>query len=298
MNTKPNPMRVRIASHITQSRFLHIEDALNIGKFRFFAGNYRKGRGMLQQGFAHAFVDIADARVLFAALSRGEQGFTYREYKGTPPKNGKPAISRVLSVAVKGEKVYVELISGPGKLTPTGAITPHGSATTAVNVPFKLHEARRMAASILAYLHAWDVMRMMVHHGMMGHHSMMANQSMVSAPIPYLLVPAARDGVERDLHGQVGPYHPTPPAVAGRRHCRPVTHKGNAAAGSHVNGRSHNGHDLKNEKQSPTNELRYGDGTAVSADNLTEQHTYHRYQESKGAIPPSKAALQTFFQRN
>jgi hypothetical protein len=121
----------------------------------------------------------------------------------------------VLSVAVKGDKVYVELKSGPGKLTPTGAITPHGAATTAVNVPFKLHEARRMAASILAYLHAWDVMRMMVHHGMM-----MANQSMVSAPIPYLLVPASRDGVEQELRGQAEPHHPMQPVVAGRQHAK------------------------------------------------------------------------------
>ena len=42
----------------------------------------------------------------------------HREYKGTPPKNGQTATSRVLSVAVKGESVYVELKSGPGKLTP------------------------------------------------------------------------------------------------------------------------------------------------------------------------------------
>ncbi|MCB9005811.1 MAG: hypothetical protein H6656_00235 [Ardenticatenaceae bacterium] len=43
--------------------------------------------------------------------------------------------------------------------------------------------------------------------------------------------------------------------------------------------------------------LRYGDGTAVSADNLTEQHTYVRYREQKGAIPPSKAALLTFYKQ-
>lgn len=35
---KPTPQRVRIYEHVTQSRFLHIEDALGIGKLRFFAG--------------------------------------------------------------------------------------------------------------------------------------------------------------------------------------------------------------------------------------------------------------------
>jgi hypothetical protein len=84
----------------------------------------------------------------------------------------------VLSLAVKGENVYIELKTGPGKLTNTGAITPDGKPEVEVNVGFKLYEARRMATSVLAYLHAWDVLQMM------------ANQQMVSRPAPYLLVPA------------------------------------------------------------------------------------------------------------
>ena len=43
--------------------------------------------------------------------------------------------------------------------------------------------------------------------------------------------------------------------------------------------------------------LRYGDGTAVVAENVTEQHTYTRYRESKGEIPPSKAALLAFYKQ-
>jgi hypothetical protein len=74
--------RVRIHSHVTQSRFLHVEDALGIGKIRLFAGNYRRGQGM--DSHAYHFIDLADARVIFAALARGEPGFSYREYKGTP----------------------------------------------------------------------------------------------------------------------------------------------------------------------------------------------------------------------
>lgn len=179
--TSPSPTRVRLYSHVTQSRFLHVEDALAIGKLRLFAGNYRKGQGMDKQGFANAFVDVADARVIFGALARGEQNFSHREYKGTPPKNGQPATSRVLSVAVKGDNVYVELKSGPGKLTPTGAITPNGPAKVEVNVTFKLYEARRMGTAVLAYLHAWDVLRMIVH------------QQSVGQPAPYLLVATASE---------------------------------------------------------------------------------------------------------
>src|SRR5690606_3621701 len=147
MTNQPNLTRVRIYSHITQSRFLHVEDALAIGKLRLFGGNYRKGEGM--DAYANAFVDIADARVIFDALAHGEQGFNHKEYKGTPPQNGNGAVSRVLSIAVKGENVYIELKTGPGKLTNTGAITPNGKPEVEVNVGFKLYEARRMAASVL-----------------------------------------------------------------------------------------------------------------------------------------------------
>jgi hypothetical protein len=86
----------------------------------------------------------------------------------------------VLSVAVKGDKVYVELTRGPGNVTPTGAITPNGRPETAVNVGFDAHQARRMAATVLAYLRAWDVHRMMVH------------QDQAGAPPPFSLVPAGR----------------------------------------------------------------------------------------------------------
>ncbi|MBK7919751.1 MAG: hypothetical protein IPJ94_26535 [Chloroflexi bacterium] len=212
-NPFPDPStstRVRIASHVTQSRFLHVEDSLQLGKVRLYGGNYRRSAGA--SALTAHFLDVADARVLFDALARGEEGFAYKEYKGTPGKNGQPPVSRVLSVAVKGENVYVELKSGPGKLTPTGAVTPAGPAQVEVNVAFKRHEARRLAATVLAYLHAWDVVRMM------------AQRPVVGKVRPYELVPAegvrsAERGVRngrilplRTLHS---PLHTPPEAVSG-----------------------------------------------------------------------------------
>ncbi|MFO7679604.1 MAG: hypothetical protein R6X34_06090, partial [Chloroflexota bacterium] len=47
-----------------------------------------------------------------------------------------------------------------------------------INVAFKRHEARRLAAEALAYIHAWDVVRMMAHRQQAGQ------------PIPYLLTAA------------------------------------------------------------------------------------------------------------
>ncbi|MDT8307773.1 MAG: hypothetical protein RRC07_17695, partial [Anaerolineae bacterium] len=135
MSTQTSPTRVRIHSHMTKSRFLHIEDALSIGKIRLFAGAYRRSEDSLQQHtatrLAWHFLDIADARIIFAALAWAEPDFSYREYKGTPLDSG-GAVSRVLSVQVKGDNVYVELKRGPGKLTPTGAVTPAGKVTVEV----------------------------------------------------------------------------------------------------------------------------------------------------------------------
>jgi hypothetical protein len=230
----PNTTRVRIHSHLTQSRFLHVEDALAIGKLRLFAGNYRPhsrgphGRGLngatgggMTDHVTH-YLDLADARVVGHALLQAEANFSYKEYKGTPPQGQNGAVSRVLAVTVKGESVYIELKSGPGQLTATGAIMPDGPATAVVNVGLKLYEARRLAAAVLAYLQAWDVLRILAH------------KEAVSPPAAYALTPtAAIDG------DPVAGGHPTespaaeasPPANANGR---PVTRPGPAVTPSAV----------------------------------------------------------------
>jgi len=80
--------RYRILSHLTQSRFLHVEDALDIGKVRLFAGEYRRGKGA--GGMAAHFIDLPDARVLFSDLAWGKE-VNYVEYKGTANGEGGPS---------------------------------------------------------------------------------------------------------------------------------------------------------------------------------------------------------------
>lgn len=278
--------RVRIYSHVTQSRFLHVEDALGVGagKVRFFAGTYSRGRGMSTHGIH--FLDLADARVIFDALARGEQGFSYKEYKGTPPQNGSGAVSRVLSIAVKGENVYIELKSGPGKLTNTGAITPNGPAKVEVNVGFKLYEARRLAASVLAYIHAWDVMRMMV------------NQQMVSRPSPYLLVTATSEtnGVQT---GPAAPKNGTsrPPAITANNG-RPVTRKDPMPQANGVKNGQASGQPAKPDTAVTTEQsLKYGDGHMVDWQNLTEVQTFQRYVTEKKTAPKTKAVLLDYYRQ-
>lgn len=297
--------RVRIHSHITQSRFLHVEDALGLGsgKLRLFAGRYRRSEGTEAHGFH--FIDLADARVIFGALARGEQGFSYKEYKGTPPqtrpeqgqREGNGAVSRVLSIAVKGENVYIELKTGPGRLTNTGAITPNGPAKVDVNVGFTLYEARRMAASVLAYIHAWDVMRMVV------------NQQMVSQPMPYLLVAATSEanGV------QTGPATlkngtSRPPAAAANNG-RPVTRKdpipkANGAATKRPNGwvvkpaPPVSGQPVKTGMAASDGQLlKYGNGLTLDSANLTEVQTFRQYVAEKKTVPQSKAVLLDYYRQ-
>ncbi|MEZ4641607.1 MAG: hypothetical protein R3E31_02520 [Chloroflexota bacterium] len=311
------PPRVRIASHLTQSRFLHVEDTLQLGKVRLFAGVYTRGAG-ISMHTAH-FCDEADARVIFTALAEGRDGLQYKEYKGTPGKSGGVAESRVLSVAVKGENIYIELKAGPGKETPTGAIMPAGAARVVVNVTFKRHEAARLALTVLAYLHAWDVVRMM------------AQRQVVSKIWPYTLVPTeGTRSAEREMRSELVEGvrerrdSSIPHAALAKSHSptsRPITRKGttpgNGVAGQRVNG---NGRaqaltmppptETAVSKQplvpsSPAPETppvppaptpTYGNGSRVDAHNLTEMETFAQYMEEKKAVPESKSVLLAYYQ--
>ena len=295
--------RVRIHSHVTQSRFLHVEDALGISKIRLFAGNYRRGQGM--DSHAYHFIDLADARVIFAALARGEPGFSYREYKGTPPQNGQAlspgsAVSRVLSVAVKGDNVYVELKSGPGKLTPTGAITPNGKTQVEVNVGFKQYEAQRLAATVLAYIHAWDIHRIMVH------------QQLVGQPAPYLLTATEAVATEAVGAGTLTTVDSESLAEAPAAGPHASTGNGNRPVTRKAPLPKANGSQVAVPAQPAVSPavvataeaiygpggLRYGDGTAVDAGNLAEVQAFQRFAAEKKGTPASRAILQAYYREH
>ena len=143
--------RYRIYSHLTRSRFLHVEDALDIGKLRLFAGEYQRGQGASATS-AH-YMDVADARVLLNDLAWGK-AVDYREYKGT---NGERPTSRVLKVKRNGDKVWIRLEAGPGEIVGEGAIKPAGEPEVVVNVPLTTWEARRLAFAVLAHVQAWEI---------------------------------------------------------------------------------------------------------------------------------------------
>jgi len=148
--------RQRIYSHITRSRFLHLEDALAIGKVRLFVGQYRKGQGASATAFH--FLDTADARVLFSDLAWSKP-VDFTDYKGTPAQpgnDGNGPQSRVLKVKTKGDKVWLEVQNGPGQVVGQGAVKPAGKPDAAVSVPLSTWEARKLAHAALAYVRAWE----------------------------------------------------------------------------------------------------------------------------------------------
>lgn len=146
--------RYRIHSHLTRTRFLHAEDALDIGKVRLFAGQYRRGQGASVT--AHHFLDVADARVLCSDLAWGKQ-VDFCEYKGSPANGDNGPTSRVLKVRTNDGKVWVRLENGPGQVIGEGAVKPAGDPEAVANVPLTTWEARKLAHAILAHLSAWEV---------------------------------------------------------------------------------------------------------------------------------------------
>jgi hypothetical protein len=173
MSEKQSIERNRVYSYLTRSRFLHVEDALAIGKLRLFVGKYKRGKGASSTAFH--FLDVDDARVLLSDLAWSKP-VDFVDYKGT--SNGDPSASplgklggrlraggpqsRVLTVKTNGEKVWVEIKNGPGELVGEGAVKPKGKPDAAVSVPLSTWEARKLAFAVLAYVRAWEARHLLV----------------------------------------------------------------------------------------------------------------------------------------
>jgi hypothetical protein len=147
------PERTRIFSHITRSRFLHLEDSLDIGKIRLFIGEYQRGNGA--QATAFHFLDLDDARPLCADLSWAK-ATDFVDFKGTA--NGGQPQSRVLKIkGPKGGKYWLEIANGPGQVIGEGAVKPAGDPEASISIALSLWEARALALAVIEYMAAWRV---------------------------------------------------------------------------------------------------------------------------------------------
>ena len=153
-----NEKRYRLYEYMTRTKWLHVEDALSIGKLRLFAGSYQRGQGAQMTAFH--FIDVADARVLFSDVAQGAP-VDYCDFKGTTNSQGPH--SRVFKVKSNGhgDKVWFRLENGPGEVIGQGAVKPKGEPEAVVNIPFEPWEARKLALAVLSYLQASQVVDMM-----------------------------------------------------------------------------------------------------------------------------------------
>ena len=149
--------RVRIFSQLTKTRFLHIEDALEREKLRFFMDSFEKGHGA--SGTAYAFMDVSDARVILADLAWSKP-VDFSDYKGGKSSH-ELIISRVLKIKTKEDRVWIQVQNGPGESMGDGAIKPKGKPAAEISFPFTVFESRKLAHTCLAYLTAWDLKRML-----------------------------------------------------------------------------------------------------------------------------------------
>jgi hypothetical protein len=152
------PERPRLFSHITRTRFLHIEDALANGrKLRFFVWSFERGHGA--NTTAYAFLDLDAGRVIMHDLAWG-RAVNHTGYGGGRDSND-AVISRVLKIQTKEDKLWVQVENGTGEEVYGGITKPKGEPFAEVPVPLTVLDGRKMGYACLAYLQAWDVVQML-----------------------------------------------------------------------------------------------------------------------------------------
>lgn len=87
--------------------------------------------------------DVTTGR-LFKKIE-ADQYHKYNVHMGGTAKgpDGKP-ISRRMDLGMSGEKIFINMSEGPGKLSDTGVIMPDGQSTTKVSVPMSIDDFREL----------------------------------------------------------------------------------------------------------------------------------------------------------
>lgn len=153
------PLRYRIFSQMSKTRFLHIEDALEEHErpqLRLFIGSYERGDGANATAFT--FLDLDDARVVMSDLAWGK-AIDFTDHKGGKDANG-ALISRVLKIQGKDYQTWIQISNGMGLAAYGGIVKPNGKPFAEISMPLERWDTRRLGFACLAYLAAWDAVRM------------------------------------------------------------------------------------------------------------------------------------------
>jgi hypothetical protein len=278
---------IHITVYQDKHHALNFEDRLEIGKVGLFVGQYPAEGGQMRQRIVH-YMDVDDARWVLRVLIAGRDGFQYKEYKGSDKRHkGEGVESRVLAINIRAGKrgdtsVWWDFQAGPGKLIPTGAITPDGEATCKIKVRMGLADARRHASAVLAFLGAWDVLRLAQH------------KEMVSGFPPYTLAMYGT-GVEAGVIRQ-DEAMPTTTAVPPTNGVKP---NGSAARHPPLG----MGSVLPSAVATAVAEkvfrpLVYQDETLVDMENVVEVETFQAFQTEYGREAKNKAELLQHYQKS
>lgn len=149
------PRNLRIYRHVTRTRILVIEDALDIGKLRIELTDYKKGQGVVTS--LDHYLDIDTARLLFTDLRFSDENLVpFKEFKGSV--RGDQVQSRIFKVEWESKAnnpIKLAIAHGPGKLSNTGAIMPVGQPDHFVTTLLDVQTTRMIALVVIEHLQAW-----------------------------------------------------------------------------------------------------------------------------------------------
>ena len=121
-------------------------DAFGIEKVRFQNANYKEKTSidcyLDFEEVALLATDAASGR-LFKDLETGQKTITMGGSKSSKTYNGAPE-SRIMSLGRSGDKIFINMTSGKGKLGDTGLIVPDGQPDKKISVGMPIDKFRSM----------------------------------------------------------------------------------------------------------------------------------------------------------
>ena len=159
MNRNNSFNKFKIYSASTNKVVLDVYlDSFEIEKVRFKNSEYGGEKRTID-----CYLDFADIALLadgitnmtlFKELGKGQKTIYRGGSKASKVYNGAPE-SRIMSLGMVGEKIFVNMTTGKGKLSATGAIMPDGPSDKKVSVGMDVETFKKMILLTHDYVNAY-----------------------------------------------------------------------------------------------------------------------------------------------
>lgn len=147
MNRNDNFERAKITKASTNKVVCNVYfDAFEIEKVRFQNASYADKKSIsCYLDFEDVALLAADAQSgrLIKELDAGQKTISIGGSKSSKNYDGKPE-SRIMSLGKSGDKIFINMSVGRGKLSDTGAIMPDGTPDTKISVGMSIEKFRSM----------------------------------------------------------------------------------------------------------------------------------------------------------